>query len=59
MLGRFIFCFSGYFCYEFWLVFKEECVEVIILISGSLFGEAVHVELSYVGVHVVVFEVDG
>lgn len=41
-------------------MFSEEIwVEVIIIGPSTFFGETVHVELSNIGMHVFVFEVDG
>ena len=55
----FILNFSLNFCDHFGFLFDKEGMEVKILVFGSFFREPIHIELSYKGMHIVMFEIDG
>lgn len=58
-LGLFVLDPSLYLADEFWLFPEEARVVIVIIGLASLLGKAVHVELSDIRVHVLVFEVSG
>ena len=45
--------------YELWLFPDKERMVIIVDIFTSLLGESIHIELSNVGVHILMFEVIG
>ena len=55
----FILNFSLNFCDHFFFIFDKERMIVKILIFGSLFREAIHIQLSNKGMHIFMFEIDG
>ena len=58
-LGLFVLNPPLYLADEFWLFPEEAGVVIVIIGLASLLGEAVHIELTYIGMHVLVFEVSG